>query len=234
MNLRIPLFLALLSALALSCSAAEFGLGEEDTGTDSESETSDPPDTLSEDSGITIDSMVPDVKKDSAAETVASDTPAVETLSDVVTTEADVEVNRCKGRGIPTGHIAALYLPPPIAERPNGYLGFAGSIDGGTWQDPWPECVAAKVDVLSHFCDFGATGGVFRFLIGAMATAPEAGYPLDPTRPFTFVTGGVFSAPYGVMVACKGDIEIGSYETKTGFIGKLSQDGTTVKFKITP
>ncbi len=187
-----------------------------------------------------------DIREDASGEVPRSDVSDVaEVSTDVaeVSTEtsggdssAEVEaetpepLNRCKGKGIETGHVVILFNTPK--SLPSGYPTFAGAVDATTLTNPYPGCSSPTSfpgGSKTYRCDFGilAPSSVVRFLIGPAMTSGDSIKPPYYSR----VDGGKFSAD-GEIIACKGEVEIGSYTSASGFLGQLRQWGMSEKFEL--
>ncbi len=233
--------LAVIAAAQAACSDASFGLGEEDldTGSDvsedfgdtavrdsSVSDSSTLETATIFDAGDAADTTVVETFADTADSAVKDVTPA-ETITEIGTdadADADAKPSRCIGKGILKDHVAVIFEfnsccmeTPPCCGRDSGYLAFKGSVDGSSMLDPYPGCTASTAVQNSLTCDF-AGGKTIRFAVGVVL-AP--GMSLDHT---------IAASGKGTLLACKGDIEIGSCAAGS-CTGALSPDTGDV-FKL--
>lgn len=244
--------LIFLLCLLPACSSANFdisGLGVDETGSDDaspdavEPDTASPVDAVAESDGdasvdakMEADTFVdaaPDTGVKDAVPETASDTFVADTADAVVDAidaadAADAKKDPCVGMGFSSIQVGVVFSSP-VADRPAGYLAFAGSTDGGAWHDPFGSCTTSDPNATMLICNFGTPSKV-NFVVGVMVGA--SGYPLDTSKPFTSASGSFYAK--GKYLACMGETTIGTYEAGVGFTGKLAQWGSTDKFQLIP
>ncbi len=210
-----------------SCFGSDLsGLGSDDAGADVA--TSQPEASLI-DTGSegaldvsTVETSIDATPPDTAGDTDASLDVAPDVVPDVVT-------DPCVGKGFPSGQLGVLYTTPAPPGRPTGTLAFAGSVGVGDWWDPYPSCAGSDPSANTIACTFGGPNTV-HFIVGVISAG---GFKLNTGLPLSNGSGSSFSA-IGTVLVCIGESQIGSYNSATGFTGKLHQWGTTEKFEIAP